>query len=168
MLVDSGSANTGGMLHEIEWNRSCLTWVERKCFKRWDLLMLISILEQRNSYDGLGYLPATEIQRMEQELWILDFEGDEKRHTTIAYTNWIGVATKGSGKTQQGEQTDNHQQAKRRQEDCKVYVAAQLKGRGYDRELPWCNRCKAHHQPGPCLLGVGNVTSLVTRKGSVN
>ncbi|GJU92429.1 hypothetical protein Tco_1304852 [Tanacetum coccineum] len=32
----------------------------------------------------------------------------------------------------------------------KVYVAAPAKGRGYAGNLPWCNRCKAHHQPGPC------------------
>ncbi|GJY05985.1 hypothetical protein Tco_0371925 [Tanacetum coccineum] len=24
------------------------------------------------------------------------------------------------------------------------------KGRGYAGNLPWCNRRKAHHQPGPC------------------
>ncbi|GJS02485.1 hypothetical protein Tco_0318993 [Tanacetum coccineum] len=44
-----------------------------------------------------------------------------------------------------------HQQQNRRQEVAKVYVAAPAKGRGYARNLPWCNRCKAHHQPGPFL-----------------
>ncbi|GKB60002.1 hypothetical protein Tco_0916188, partial [Tanacetum coccineum] len=29
-------------------------------------------------------------------------------------------------------------------------VTAPAKGRGYAGNLPWCNRCKAHHQPGPC------------------
>ncbi|GKB86471.1 hypothetical protein Tco_0958743 [Tanacetum coccineum] len=45
---------------------------------------------------------------------------------------------------------------------------APAKGRGYAGNLPWCNRCKAHHQPGPCLLGVVNVQAWShTRKGSV-
>ncbi|GKE64358.1 hypothetical protein Tco_1518519 [Tanacetum coccineum] len=42
-----------------------------------------------------------------------------------------------------------HQQENQRQEAAKVYVAAPTKGRGYTGNLPWCNRCKAHHQPGP-------------------
>nr|GEZ58898.1 reverse transcriptase domain-containing protein [Tanacetum cinerariifolium] len=27
---------------------------------------------------------------------------------------------------------------------------ASAEGRGYTGNLPWCNRCKAQHQPGPC------------------
>nr|GEV61461.1 hypothetical protein [Tanacetum cinerariifolium] len=40
--------------------------------------------------------------------------------------------------------------ANRRQETGRAYVATTTKGRGYNRNLPWCHRCKAHHQKGPC------------------
>ncbi|GKE22779.1 putative reverse transcriptase domain-containing protein [Tanacetum coccineum] len=42
----------------------------------------------------------------------------------------------------------HHQQQNRRQEVVKDYVTA-AKGRGYTRNLPLCNKCKAHHH-GPC------------------
>ncbi|GJR01520.1 putative reverse transcriptase domain-containing protein [Tanacetum coccineum] len=75
----------------------------------------------------------------------------------------IGDSNKRKWEDQQGN--NYHQQQNRRQEAAKVYVAAPAKDRGYAGNLPWCNRCKAYHQPGRVLLGVANVTSLVTRKG---
>ncbi|GJX12947.1 reverse transcriptase domain-containing protein [Tanacetum coccineum] len=51
-------------------------------------------------------------------------------------------------------------QQNRRQEAAKVYVAAPAKGRGYAGNLPWCNRCKAHHQPGPCPPRCGKCHKL--------
>ncbi|GJU17725.1 reverse transcriptase domain-containing protein [Tanacetum coccineum] len=60
----------------------------------------------------------------------------------------IGDSNKRKWEDQQGN--NHHQQQNRRQEAAKVYVAAPAKGRGYAGNLPWCNRCKAHHQPGPC------------------
>ncbi|GJU12138.1 putative reverse transcriptase domain-containing protein [Tanacetum coccineum] len=149
--------------------------------------------------------PATEIQRMEQELWTLTLKGDdieaynnrfyelvlmcpelvstEKKkiekyirgfpegikgnvtsskpatlHDAInmarelieqgvqAKALRIGDSNKRKWEDQQGN--NYHQQQNRRQEAAKVYVAAPAKGRGYAGNLPWCNRCKAHHQPG--------------------
>ncbi|GJX21393.1 hypothetical protein Tco_0224070 [Tanacetum coccineum] len=51
----------------------------------------------------------------------------------------------------------------RRQEAAKVYVAAPAKGRGYTGNLPWCNRCKAHHH-----LAGGNLLQNVTCFGCGN
>nr|GEU81309.1 reverse transcriptase domain-containing protein [Tanacetum cinerariifolium] len=45
---------------------------------------------------------------------------------------------------------NHHQQQNQRQETAKAYVVAPAKGRGYYGNLPWCNKCKAHHQPGLC------------------
>ncbi|GKE32903.1 hypothetical protein Tco_1452225 [Tanacetum coccineum] len=56
----------------------------------------------------------------------------------------IGDSNKRKWEDQQGN--NYHQQQNRRQEAAKVYVAAPAKGRGYAGNLPWCNRCKAHHQ----------------------
>ncbi|GJX12909.1 reverse transcriptase domain-containing protein [Tanacetum coccineum] len=58
----------------------------------------------------------------------------------------IGESNKRKWEDQQGN--NHHQQQNRRQEAAKAYVAAPTKGRGYARNLPWCSRCKAHHQPG--------------------
>nr|GEV05719.1 transposase, MuDR [Tanacetum cinerariifolium] len=87
------------------------------------------------------YFPAAEIQRMEQELWTLTLKGDdiEGRAARIIKSN------KRKWEDQQGN--NHHQQQNQRQEAAKAYVAAPDKGRGYVRNLPWCNRCKAHHQP---------------------
>ncbi|GKE23749.1 hypothetical protein Tco_1435261, partial [Tanacetum coccineum] len=37
---------------------------------------------------------------------------------------------------------------------------APAKGRGYAGNLPWCNRCKAHHQPGLCPPRCGKCHKL--------
>ncbi|GKF21949.1 hypothetical protein Tco_0074271, partial [Tanacetum coccineum] len=55
----------------------------------------------------------------------------------------IGDSNKSKWEDQQGN--NHHQQQKRRREAAKVYVATPAKGRGYAGNLPWCNRCKAHH-----------------------
>ncbi|GJR90782.1 hypothetical protein Tco_0214793 [Tanacetum coccineum] len=64
---------------------------------------------------------------------------------------------------QQGN--NHHQQQNRRQEAAKVYVAAPAKGRGYAGNLPWCNRCKANHQPGPCPPRCGKCHNLGHQEG---
>ncbi|GJW87393.1 hypothetical protein Tco_0162733 [Tanacetum coccineum] len=51
------------------------------------------------------------------------------------------------------------------QEAVKVYVAAPAKGRGYAGNLPWCNRCKAHHQPGLCPPRCGKCHKLGHQEG---
>ncbi|GKA76435.1 putative reverse transcriptase domain-containing protein [Tanacetum coccineum] len=143
------------------------------------------------------YCPATEIQRMEQELWTLTLKGDDIE----AYNNrfhelvWmcpelvstekkkiekyirgfpegikgnakalrIGDSNKRKWEDQQGN--NYHQQQNQRQEAAKVYVAAPAKGRGYAGNLPWCNRCKAHHQPGPCPPRCGKCHKLGHQEG---
>ncbi|GJU54282.1 putative reverse transcriptase domain-containing protein [Tanacetum coccineum] len=168
------------------------------------------------------YCPATEIQRMEQELWTLTLKGDdieaynnrfhelvlmcpelvstEKKkiekyirgfpegikgnvtsskpatlHDAInmarelieqgvqAKALRIGDSNKRKWEDQQGN--NYHQQQNRRQEAAKVYVAAPAKGRGYAGNLPWCNRCKAHHQPGPCPPRCGKCHKLGHQEG---
>nr|GEZ34699.1 hypothetical protein [Tanacetum cinerariifolium] len=59
---------------------------------------------------------------------------------------------------QQGN--NHHQQQNQRQEAAKAYVSAPTEGKGYARNLPWCNRCKAHHQPGPCPPRCSNFHKL--------
>ncbi|GJY71078.1 putative reverse transcriptase domain-containing protein [Tanacetum coccineum] len=98
------------------------------------------------------YCPATEIQRLEQELWTLTLKGDDieaynNRFHELAKALRIEDSNKRKWEDQQGN--NHHQQQNRRQEAAKVYVAAPAKGRGYAGNLPWCNRCKVHHQPGP-------------------
>ncbi|GKC09837.1 putative reverse transcriptase domain-containing protein [Tanacetum coccineum] len=70
----------------------------------------------------------------------------------------IGESNKRKWEDQQGN--NHHQQQNRRQEAAKVYVAAPAEGRGYAGNLPWCNRCKAHHQPGPCPPRCGKCHKL--------
>ncbi|GJY55088.1 hypothetical protein Tco_0446752 [Tanacetum coccineum] len=60
----------------------------------------------------------------------------------------VSESNKRKWEDQQGN--NHHQQQNRRQKTAKAYVAAPTEGRGYAGNLPWCNRCKAHHQPGPC------------------
>nr|GEW15016.1 hypothetical protein [Tanacetum cinerariifolium] len=57
----------------------------------------------------------------------------------------ISESNKRKWEDQQGN--NHHQQQNQRQEAAKAYVAAPAKGRGYAGNLPWCNRCKAHHLP---------------------
>nr|GEV65228.1 hypothetical protein [Tanacetum cinerariifolium] len=55
---------------------------------------------------------------------------------------------------------NHHHQQNQRQEVAKAYVAALSKGRGYAGNLPWCNRCKAHNQLGPCPPRCSNCHKL--------
>ncbi|GJZ61372.1 putative reverse transcriptase domain-containing protein [Tanacetum coccineum] len=75
----------------------------------------------------------------------------------------IGDSNKRKWEDQQGN--NYHQQQNRRQEAAKVYVAAPAKGRGYAGNLPWCNRCKAHHQPGSCPPRCGKCHKLGHQEG---
>ncbi|GKA69084.1 putative reverse transcriptase domain-containing protein, partial [Tanacetum coccineum] len=168
------------------------------------------------------YCPATEIQRMEQELWTLTLKGDdieaynnrfhelvlmcpelvstEKKkiekyirgfpegikgnvtsskpatlHDAInmarelieqgvqAKALRIGDSNKRKWEDQQGN--NHHQQQNQRQEAANVYVAAPTKGRGYTGNLPWCNRCKPHHQPSSCPPRCGKCHKLGHQEG---
>ncbi|GJR39977.1 hypothetical protein Tco_1215661 [Tanacetum coccineum] len=40
-------------------------------------------------------------------------------------------------------------------------------GRGYAGNLPWCNRCKAHHQPGSCPPKCGKCHIVGHQEGIV-
>ncbi|GJZ35978.1 hypothetical protein Tco_0581795 [Tanacetum coccineum] len=88
-------------------------------------------LEQRKAMMTTEYCPATEIQRMEQELWTLTLKGDGIE----AYNN-------------------------RFHELVLMCPEARAKGRGYAGNLPWCNRCKAHHQQGLCPPRCGKCHKL--------
>ncbi|GKA11853.1 putative reverse transcriptase domain-containing protein [Tanacetum coccineum] len=55
---------------------------------------------------------------------------------------------------------NHHQQPIKRQETARVYAAVPTKGRGYNGNLPWCHRCKAHHNQGPCPLNCGRCNKL--------
>ncbi|GJU96836.1 putative reverse transcriptase domain-containing protein [Tanacetum coccineum] len=46
-----------------------------------------------------------------------------------------------------------------------IEQGAPAKGRGYAGNLPWCNRCKAHHQPGPCPPRCGKCHKLGHQEG---
>ncbi|GJU88909.1 putative reverse transcriptase domain-containing protein [Tanacetum coccineum] len=47
----------------------------------------------------------------------------------------------------------------------KALRIAPAKGIGYAGNLPWCNRCKAHHQPGPCPPRCGKCHKLGHQEG---
>ncbi|GJR17648.1 hypothetical protein Tco_0966175 [Tanacetum coccineum] len=80
------------------------------------------------------YCPATEIQRMEQELWTLTLKGDDIEATTIALHELakalrIGDSNKRKWEDQQGN--NYHQQQNQRQEAAKVYVHPKLRCSGH-------------------------------------
>ncbi|GKD77719.1 reverse transcriptase domain-containing protein, partial [Tanacetum coccineum] len=70
----------------------------------------------------------------------------------------ISESNKRKWEDQQGN--NHHQHQNQRQEAAKAYVAAPTKGRGYAGNLPWCNRYKAHHQPGLCPPRCSNCHKL--------
>ncbi|GJX64963.1 gag-pol polyprotein [Tanacetum coccineum] len=107
------------------------------------------------------YCPATEIQRMEQELWTLTLKGDDIEAYNNRFHELVLMCPEGSAKALSiGDSIKEVKSpaigklsitsSKTRSRSAMVYVAAPAKGRGYAGNLPWCNRCKAHHQPGPC------------------
>ncbi|GJW92493.1 putative reverse transcriptase domain-containing protein [Tanacetum coccineum] len=55
---------------------------------------------------------------------------------------------------------NHHQQPNRRHETARAYATAPVKGRGYNGNLPWCHRCKAHHHQGPYPPKCGRCNKL--------
>nr|GEX33125.1 hypothetical protein [Tanacetum cinerariifolium] len=49
-----------------------------------------------------------------------------------------------------GQEVQGKAARNRRQKTGRAYAATPTEGRGYNGNLPWCHRCKAHHQQGPC------------------
>ncbi|GJS21656.1 putative reverse transcriptase domain-containing protein [Tanacetum coccineum] len=98
---------------------------------------------------------------------IEEYESDKELTQTntgdLDQQYWRNCCTRGSGKTSKG--TTITSSKTQRQEAAKVYVAAPAKGRGYAGNLPWCNRCKAHHQPGPCPPRCGKCHKLGHQEG---
>ncbi|GJW28730.1 putative reverse transcriptase domain-containing protein [Tanacetum coccineum] len=105
------------------------------------------------------YCPATEIQRMEQELWTLTLKGDDIE----AYSNRFHelvlmcpklVSTESKkiestfvGFLKESKETSLLQSL--RPETVRAYAAALAGGKIYAGNLPKCNRCNLHHH-GPC------------------
>nr|GEU40351.1 hypothetical protein [Tanacetum cinerariifolium] len=115
------------------------------------------------------YCPATEIQRMEQELWTLTLKGDDIE----AYNNRLhelallcpDLVPNEKKKVKRyirrfperikrnitsSKPTTLHEEINMARELAEQAVQAPAEGRGYTGNLPWCNMCKAHHPPGPC------------------
>nr|GEV30819.1 putative reverse transcriptase domain-containing protein [Tanacetum cinerariifolium] len=58
---------------------------------------------------------------------------------------------------------NQHHQQNRRQETGRPYAMTLAEGRGYNGNLPWCHRCKAHHQHGCDMLWVRREGALQTQ-----
>nr|GEU54344.1 Gag-Pol polyprotein [Tanacetum cinerariifolium] len=79
----------------------------------------------------IEYWPAIKIQRMEQELWTLTLKGDDIKSYNNRFHKLALMCP---------DSVPNEEKK----------VESPAKGRGYTGNLPWCNRCKSHHQPGLC------------------
>ncbi|GJV47101.1 putative reverse transcriptase domain-containing protein [Tanacetum coccineum] len=93
------------------------------------------------------YCPATEIQRMKQELWTLTLKGDDIEAYNNRFHKLVLMCPKlvstekkkiKNGKTNKGTTITNSNTEDKKL--AKVYVAAPAKSRGYAGNLPWCNR----------------------------
>ncbi|GKD71929.1 putative reverse transcriptase domain-containing protein [Tanacetum coccineum] len=136
------------------------------------------------------YCPATEIQRMEQELWTLTLKGDDieaynnRFHELVLMCPELVSTEKKKiekyirgfpegikGNVTSSKPATLHDAINMARELIEQGVQAKAlritpaKGRGYAGNLPWCNRCKAHHQPGPCPPRCGKCHKLGHQEG---
>nr|GFB40090.1 hypothetical protein [Tanacetum cinerariifolium] len=118
------------------------------------------------------YCPATEIQKMEQELWTLkgdDIEAYNNHFHELAlmcpelvhterkkiekYVRGFPERIKGnitsSKTTTLHDAINKAHELVERQETARAYDAAPAEGRGYAGNLPRCNHCNSHHN-GKC------------------
>ncbi|GJY60675.1 putative reverse transcriptase domain-containing protein, partial [Tanacetum coccineum] len=121
------------------------------------------------------YCPATEIQRMEQELWTLTLKGDDIETYNNHFHELVlmcpdlvpnekkkieryirGFPERIKGNITSSRSTTLHDAINMGRELVEQAVQGRatritpVEGRGYDGNLPWCNMCKTHHQQGPC------------------
>ncbi|GJR75582.1 putative reverse transcriptase domain-containing protein [Tanacetum coccineum] len=191
----SGSTNTGGTVvpemhgcsyktfmngkpHSFKGTEGVVTEVGSK---RWSKCSEIAMIPWSNvkAMMTTEYCPATEIQRMEQELWTLTLKGDDieaynNRFHELALMCHELVPTekkkieryvRGFPERIKGNITSSkpatlhdainmarelvEQSVQRRPETIRAYAAAPAGGKIYAGNLPKCNRCNLHHH-GPC------------------
>ncbi|GJU67796.1 putative reverse transcriptase domain-containing protein [Tanacetum coccineum] len=117
---------------------------------------------------------STEIQRMEQELWTLTLKGDDIEaynnrfhELALMYPDLVSTEKKKveryirgfperiKGNITSSRPTTLHDAINMARELVEQAVQGRaaritsVEGRGYAGNLPWCNRCKTHHQQGP-------------------
>ncbi|GJY95653.1 putative reverse transcriptase domain-containing protein [Tanacetum coccineum] len=206
----SGSANTGGTVAPDVQGCSYKTFMNGKPhsfsgtegvvgLKRWfekmeQVFEICKCAEDDKSnvkaMMTTEYCPATEIQRMEQELWTLTLKGDDieaynnRFHELVLMCPELVSTEKKKiekyirgfpegikGNVTSSKPATLHDAINMARElieqgvQAKALKIAPAKGRGYAGNLPWCNRCKAHHQPGPCPPRCGKCHKLGHQEG---
>nr|GFB65047.1 putative reverse transcriptase domain-containing protein [Tanacetum cinerariifolium] len=100
------------------------------------------------------YCPATENQKMEQELWTLTLKGDDIEAYNNHHQRNTNNNNPNNNNNNRNRNNNHHQQQNKRHETARAYAAAPAEGRGYAGNLPRCNRCNSHHNgqcPPKCL-----------------
>ncbi|GJV19199.1 putative reverse transcriptase domain-containing protein [Tanacetum coccineum] len=122
------------------------------------------------------YCPRNEIQKMETELWNLTVKGNDLTAYTQRLQDAIRIANQLMDKKVQGY-AERSAENKRRMESnlrdnrgqqpsfkrqntsgqnmARAYTAGNNERRGYARPLPYCNKCRFHHE-GLCTIRCGN------------
>ncbi|GJS08864.1 putative reverse transcriptase domain-containing protein [Tanacetum coccineum] len=125
------------------------------------------------------YCPRNEIQKMETELWNLSVKNNDMatytqrfQELTIMYTKmvpeeedrvekfyWRNVENKrrldNNYRDNHGQQPPHKRQNTRGQNVARAYTAGNNEKRGYEGTLPFCNRCRLHHE-GQCTMKCNN------------
>ncbi|GJV30920.1 putative reverse transcriptase domain-containing protein [Tanacetum coccineum] len=94
------------------------------------------------------YCPRNEIQKMESELWNLAV----KNNDLAAYTQRFQELTMMCSKMVPEEED-------RVEKFTGAYTASNNEKRGYAGPLPYCNKCKLHHE-GPCIVKCGKCNKV--------
>nr|GEV55775.1 hypothetical protein [Tanacetum cinerariifolium] len=97
------------------------------------------------------YCPRNEIQNLENELWNLSVKG----------TDVAGYMNVENNRKLENTPRDNHVQQPlfKRQNVARAYTIGNNENKGYARSLPYCNKCKLHHE-GQCTIKCSNYTKV--------
>nr|GEX55230.1 putative reverse transcriptase domain-containing protein [Tanacetum cinerariifolium] len=100
------------------------------------------------------YCPRNEVQKMETELWNLTVKGNDLTAYTQRSAN-NKRRMESNPRDNRGQQPPFKRQNTTRQNVARAYTAGNNERKGYVGSLPYCNKCKLHHE-GLCTIRCGN------------
>nr|GEY86069.1 putative reverse transcriptase domain-containing protein [Tanacetum cinerariifolium] len=97
------------------------------------------------------YCPRNEVQKIEAELWNLTVKGNDLTAYTQRFQELILLCTR----MVPDEEDKVERQNATRKNVARAYTAGNNERKGYVGSLPYCSKCKLHHE-GLCTIRYGN------------
>ncbi|GJR31819.1 putative reverse transcriptase domain-containing protein [Tanacetum coccineum] len=147
---------TKGVVGLIRWSEKMeIVFHISNCPERYQVKELLKLMTE-------VYCPRNENQKMETELWNLSVKNNDMATYTQRFQELTMMCTKMVLEVEdrvekfiRGNNHPTNAQNTRGQNVARAYTAGNNEKRGYGGTLPFCNRCRLHHE-GQCTMKCNN------------